>query len=165
MECNLVKPEDPKKTQKCSKIPKMIKITDLMADLYEGNSDAQKTALWGGPQVWHIWCLTKGKMSILEHFCKGGWAGLGWLGRLNNFEKCWVISIFDMPHLGLRLIYILFYSVLFCFILFYSVLFCWLFCFILFYSVLFCFILFYSVFKPGPEGLNPRVGLKYLNRT
>ena len=48
----------------------MIKITDLMADLYEGNSDAQKTALWGGPHDWHILCLTKAFLSILEHFQK-----------------------------------------------------------------------------------------------
>jgi hypothetical protein len=71
----------------------MIKITDLMADLYEGNSDAQKTALWGGPHDWHILCLTKAFLSILEVF------------RFKAFFILFYSVLFC---------FILFYSVLFC---------------------------------------------------
>jgi hypothetical protein len=49
---------------------KLVNITDLMSDLYEGINDAQTSALWGGPHDWHILCLTKAFLSILEHFQK-----------------------------------------------------------------------------------------------
>ena len=59
-----------KSDQQCQKL---VKISDLVAYLHECNNDAQKKALWGEPQIWHILCLTEYKMSILEHFCKGTW--------------------------------------------------------------------------------------------
>ncbi len=58
---------DNKKDQQCQKL---IKTSDLVTYLHEGNNDAQKKALWGEPQVWHILCLTEYKISILEHFKK-----------------------------------------------------------------------------------------------
>ena len=61
----------------------MIKITDLMADLYEGNSDAQKNGFVGG---------TTGLTHLVSHQRQNEHSGallqrgLGWAGLAGSTE-------------------------------------------------------------------------------